>query len=149
MADSREHPTQASSHELTDPDWSRGVETEMGKTTTAEVSNAMVGLKKRFYGRGPTKAKTFINDNYIFCVLDGGLTQNEKTLLDAGEERLVRQYRLRFQEVMTEQTTEAVERITGCKVLSYHSQIVFGPTVGIEIFILDSEPPMAASGKSA
>jgi uncharacterized protein YbcI len=100
----------------------------------------MVGLKKKFYGRGPNKAKSFINDNYVFCVLEGGLTQNEKTLLDAGEEGLVRGYRLRFQEVMADQTTEAVERITGRRVLSYHSQILFDPTTGIEIFILDGEP---------
>ena len=127
MPNSREHPTQAASEELTEPDWTSGVDTESGSSITAEVSNAMVGLKKRFYGRGPTAAKSFINDNYVFCVLDGGLTQNEKTLVDAGEERLVRSYRLRFQEVMAEPTTEAVERITGRKVLSYHSQIVFEP----------------------
>lgn len=141
MEGSREHPRKASSEELTRPDWTKDVDTEHGNSVSAEVSNAMVGLKKQFYGRGPTKAKTFLNDNYVFCVLDGGLTQNELTLLDAGEERLVRQFRLRFQEVMTEQTTQAVERITGCKVLTYQSQILFDPAVGIEIFVLDAIPP--------
>ena len=140
MPDSREHPTQASSEELTEPDWTKGVEAEPGSSITAELSNAMVGLKKKFYGRGPNKAKTFINDNYVFCVLEGGLTPNEKTLLDAGEHRLVRQYRLRFQEVMAGPTTEAVERITSRKVLTYHSQILFEPTVAVEVFILDDEP---------
>ena len=137
---SPEHPTQAPSEELTEPDWTEGVETEHGSSMTAEVANAMVGLKKKFYGRGPEAAKAFINDNYVFCMLDGGLTQNEKTLLDAGEHRLVRKFRLRFQEVMKEPTTEAVERITGRKVLTYHSQIMFEPTVAIEIFVLDGEP---------
>lgn len=143
MPESFEHPTQARSEELTERDWTRGVEAEPGSSMTAEVSNAMVGLKKKFYGRGPTKAKAFINDNYVFCVLDGGLTQNEKTLLDAGEARLVRSYRLRFQEVMAEPTTEAVERITGRKVLTYNSQIMFDPTVVVEMFILDGEPAKA------
>ena len=105
----------------------------------------MVGLKKKFYGRGPDKAKAFINDNYVFCVLDGGLTQNEKTLLDADEHRLVRKFRLRFQEVMKAPTTEAVERITGRKVLTYHSQILFEPTVAIEIFVLDGKPTSSGS----
>lgn len=143
MPESFEHPTQAGSEELTERDWTGGVEAEPGSSMTAEVSNAMVGLKKKFYGRGPTKAKAFINDNYVFCVLDGGLTQNEKTLLDAGEARLVRSYRLRFQEVMAEPTTEAVERITGRKVLTYNSQIMFDPTVVVEMFILDGEPAKA------
>jgi uncharacterized protein YbcI len=141
MAGPGEHPTQASSEELTDPDWTDGVEVpHAGASITFQVSNAMVGLKKKFYGRGPTTAKTYINDNYVFCVLDGGLTQNERTLLDAGEEHLVRQYRLRFQEVMAEQTTEAMERITGRKVLTYHSQILFDPAIAVEMFVLDSPP---------
>jgi uncharacterized protein YbcI len=140
VSDSREHPTQATSDELTQPDWTRGVETESGSSITAEVSNAMVGLKKKFYGRGPDQAKSYVNDNYVFCVLNGGLTQNEKTLVDAGEERLVRSYRLRFQEVMAEQTMEAVAQITGRKVLTYHSQMLFDPATGIEIFVLDGKP---------
>jgi uncharacterized protein YbcI len=126
--------------ELTDHDWTKGVEVGNGPGMRVEISNAMVGLKKSFYGRGPTKAKTYINDNYVLCVLEGGLTKNEQTLLAAGEAHLVRQYRLRFQEVMADATTEAVERITGCKVVGYHSQIVFEPEHGFEIFVLDRPP---------
>src|SRR4051812_10734153 len=64
------------------------------------ISNALVGIKKNLYGKGPVKAKTYINDNYIFSVLEGGLTRNEETLIAAGEHRLVREYRLRFQETV-------------------------------------------------
>ena len=145
MAGLPEHPTQAPSEELTEPDWTADIDAEQGSSMTAQVSNAMVGLKKKFYGRGPEAAKSFINDNYVFCVLDGGLTPNEKTLLDAGEHRLVREYRLRFQEVMKDPTTEAVERITGRKVLTYHSQILFEPVYAIEIFVLDGEPSQSDS----
>jgi uncharacterized protein YbcI len=105
-----------------------------------DISNAMVGMKKQLYGKGPVKAKTFINDNIVFCVLEGGLTKNEETLVAAGEERLVRQFRLRFQEVVAETGHEIVERLTGCKVLTYHSQIVFNPDRAFEIFVLDREP---------
>jgi uncharacterized protein YbcI len=125
---------------LTDPDWIADVDTERGPGLRAEISNAMVGLKKEFYGKGPTKAKTYLNDNYVFCVLQGGLTRNEETLLAAGHHDLVRQYRLRFQEAMAAPTIEAVERITGRKVIGYHSQIVFEPEHGFEIFVLDAAP---------
>ena len=125
---------------LTEKEHRGGIEAETGKGINAQVSNAMVGLKKEFYGRGPTKAKTFINDNYVFCVLEGGLTRNEETLIAAGEEALVRSYRLRFQEVMRDATIDAIERITRRKVIGYHSQIVFSPEFGFEIFVLD-EPP--------
>ncbi len=106
----------------------------------AELANAMVGLKKQYYGKGPTKAKTYIEDNYVFCVLQGGLTRNEETLLAAGEATLVRQYRLRFQEAMADATTEAVGRLTGREVVGYHSQIVFDPEYAFEIFVLDGPP---------
>src|SRR5918997_3807937 len=125
---------------LTDPDWIRDVETERGPGLRAEISNAMVGLKKEFYGKGPMKAKTYLNDNYVLCVLQGGLTRNEETLLAAGHHDLVRQYRLRFQEAMAAPTIEAVERITGRKVVGYHSQIVFEPEHGFQIFVLDAAP---------
>jgi uncharacterized protein YbcI len=105
-----------------------------------DISNAMVGMKKQLYGKGPVKAKTFLNDNIVFCVLEGGLTKNEETLLAAGEERLVRDYRLRFQEAVAETGHEVIERLTGCKVLTYHSQIVFNPDRAFEIFVLDREP---------
>lgn len=132
-------PAEAASR-LTDPDWTADVETERRPGLLADVSNAMVGLKKEFYGKGPTKAKTYINDNYVLCVLQGGLTRNEETLLAAGQELLVREYRLRFQEAMADATTEAVERLTGCNVLGYHSQIVFNPEYAFEIFVLDRPP---------
>lgn len=103
----------------------------------AQISTAMVALKKQYYGRGPERAKTYLNDDYVFCVLEGGLTRNEETLLEAGEEHLIRQYRLRFQEAVSERTTAAVEEATGRRVLTYHSQIVFRPARAFEIFLLE------------
>lgn len=132
-------PAEAASR-LTDPDWTTGVDTERRPGLRAEISNAMVGLKKEFYGKGPTKAKTYINDNYVFCVLQGGITRNEETLLAAGQEHLVREFRLRFQEAMAAPTIEAIERLTRRKVIGYHSQIVFEPEHAFEIFVLDSPP---------
>jgi uncharacterized protein YbcI len=105
----------------------------------AAVANAMVGVKKQFYGRGPEAAKAYIEDDYIFVVLEGGLTRNEETLLAAGREDLVRQYRLAFQEVVGPTATGAVEELTGRRVIGYHSQIVFHPTRAFEIFVLEPE----------
>jgi uncharacterized protein YbcI len=146
LVDMAEEPNQAepesAASELIEPDWTKDVETETRPGMRSEISNAMVGLKKRFYGKGPTKAKTYINDNYVLCVLQGGLTRNEETLLAAGEANLVRQYRLRFQEVVADQLIAVVEQATGRKVLTYHSQILFHPARLFEIFLLD-EPPGA------
>jgi uncharacterized protein YbcI len=140
--DDTEGPGAEAADRLTERDWLRGVDSSgQHRSILAELSNAMVGLKKDFYGKGPTKAKTYINDIYVFCVLEGGLTRNEQVLLQSGQESLVREYRLRFQEAMAEATMEAVARITGRQVLTYHSQIVFDPDRAFEIFVLDEPPP--------
>ena len=138
MAD--EEKVHEDAERLTRPDWLKDVDSDQSagpRSVRAEVSNAMVGLKKDFYGKGPTKAKTFLNDNYVFCVMEGGLTRNEQTLVERGHEDLVRTYRLRFQEAMEEPTVEAIQRITGRSVIGYHSQIVFKPDRAFEIFVLD------------
>jgi uncharacterized protein YbcI len=105
----------------------------------AAVANAMVGLKKRYYGRGPEAAKAYVEDDYIFVVLEGGMTRNEETLLAAGKQDLVRQYRLTFQEVVGPTAIAAVEELTGRKVIGYHSQVTYDPFRGYEIFALEPE----------
>jgi uncharacterized protein YbcI len=102
-----------------------------------ELANAMVAMKKECYGRGPEAAKAWILDEYILVAMEGGLTRNEETLLRAGKHDLVRQYRLSFQETVAETCVASVERITGRKVLTYHSQIVFHPMRAFEIFVLE------------
>jgi uncharacterized protein YbcI len=105
----------------------------------AALANAMVGMKKQFYGRGPTAAKAWILDDYVFVALEGGLTRNEETMLADGKEDLVRTYRLSFQETMTSVVTQAVAEITGRRVLTYHSQIVFDPPRTFEVFVLEPQ----------
>jgi uncharacterized protein YbcI len=110
------------------------------------VANAMVGLKKKYYGRGPDGAKAWFLDDYVFVAMEGGLTPNEETLLADGKEDLVRAYRLSFEETMGAMTVGAVEALTGREVLTYHSQIVFGPPRSFEIFVLAPERSRDGAG---
>ncbi len=111
---------------------------ERGGSLRMALSNAMVGLKKQYYGKGPSRARAYLMDEYVLVVMEGGLTRSEETLLAAGQADLVRNYRLAFQETVTQTTTQAVEELTGRKVLSYHSQYVFLPTRAFELFALDA-----------
>ena len=117
------------------------VPSDDGGSVRAAIATAMVAMKKQYYGRGPTAAKAWILDDYVFVALEGGLTRNEETLLEDGKDDLVRRYRLSFQETMSEMTTGAVEELTGRKVLTYHSQIMFRPTRSFEIFVLGPDAP--------
>ena len=127
-------------------DWTAGVDVESAGSVRNAISNAMVAMKKRYYGKGPENARTYLNDTYVFCALEGGLTKNEQTLLAAGKDDLVRNYRLAFQEAMAAPATDAIEQITRRKVIGYHSQIVFDPTQVFEIFALDAPPACLGNG---
>ena len=110
----------------------------------AAISREMVRLKAQYFGKGATEVKTYVCDDWVFCVLKGGMTRVEHTLLQHGEERLVRQVRLRFQENMDESFMGAVARLTGRRVLTYQSQVLFDPDFTIEIFLLG--PPDLPGG---
>jgi uncharacterized protein YbcI len=110
-----------------------------GGSVRTALANAMVGMKKQYYGRGPTAAKAWLLDDYVFVAMEGGLTRNEETLLADGKQDLVRTYRLAFQEAVGPSVTTAVEDILGRKVLTYHSQVVFDPPRTFEIFVLAPE----------
>jgi uncharacterized protein YbcI len=102
----------------------------------AAVSNAVVGILSECYGRGPTKAKSYAFDNFILCVLEDFLTTVERTLVDRGEEELVRSVRLAFQESVSNRFKDAVAEAVGRNVVAYHSQVTFDPPMGFEIFVL-------------
>ena len=104
---------------------------------SAAISNAIVAIFSECYGRGPTRAKTFIVDNYVFTVMEDVLTTVEETLVNCHREELVRQVRQTFQTAMTHRFTGAVEEIVGRKVVTYQSQITFHPPMGFEIFVLE------------
>lgn len=114
---------------------------EPGGSLRAALANAMVGLKKQYYGRGPTAAKAWLLDDYVFVALEGGLTRNEETMLADGKHDEVRRFRLSFQETVGATAMNAVAELTGRKVLTYHSQIVFEPARTFEIFVLEPEQP--------
>ena len=103
----------------------------------AEVSNAIVGVLAECYGRGPTKAKSYIFDNYVLTVLEDFLTTVERTLVENGKESLVREVRLTFQQAVAQRFTNAVSAVVGREVLTYHSQVTFNPPRGFEIFVLE------------
>jgi uncharacterized protein YbcI len=138
MSDEQQNPMGTLSRELVEEAGGKMPQEPGGSVRTA-LANAMVGMKKQLYGRGPTAAKAWILDDYVFVAMEGGLTRNEETLLDDDKEDMVRSYRLSFQETVGPKVMAAVEELVGRKVLTYHSQIVFHPPRTFEIFVLEPE----------
>ncbi len=109
---------------------------EISGDVLGAISREMVRLKAEHYGKGATEAKTYVCDDWLFCVLKGGMTTVEQTLLEHGDQDLVRQVRLRFQENMDDSFMGVVARLTGRQVLAYQSQVLFNPDFAVEIFLL-------------
>ena len=105
----------------------------------ADVSNGIVQIFSECYGRGPTKAKSYQFDNYVITVLEEVFTTVEETLIHNGEQDLVRKVRLTFQEAVADRFTRTVAEAMGREVVSYHSQVIFEPPTGFEVFILAPE----------
>lgn len=125
-----------------------------GEVLTA-ISDGIVGLLKEFYGHGPSRAKSYYQGDLVVCLLRGGYSRVEQTLLDGGRGPAVIQQRMEFQEVMRDRFTRVIEDATGRPVIGFMSGNQQHPDLMCEVFILgptdlvDEHEVDRASGGSA
>ena len=101
-----------------------------------EISDGLVALLKDYYGRGPDRTKTYFNDDLVVCLLRGGFTRVEQTLLEEGHGDDVIRQRMVFQQVMRERFEQVVERATGRRVIGFMSGNQQDPDMICEVFVL-------------
>lgn len=106
-----------------------------GDALTA-ISEGIVALLKEYYGRGPTRAKSYYEDDLVVCLLRGGFTRVEQTLLAGGRGTSVIQQRMDFQEVMRERFQAVIEQATGRPVIGFMSGNQQDPDIMCEVFVL-------------
>jgi uncharacterized protein YbcI len=101
------------------------------------ISDAFVQLHRRSLGKGPTKAKTYVLDDMVLCVLEGGELTIEKTLRERGNSTLVHEVRGALHAAVSDECRAIIERETGRRVKTVLSQ--FDPDRDIEckVVILD------------
>ena len=106
------------------------------------ISQAIVAILREHYGRGPMKAKTYVNDDLVVVVMRGsGFTPLEQTIMDDdGAERVVAM-RHEFQRVMAERYKQTITELTGRKVLAFLSQAHVEPDITVEMFFVDGPLP--------
>jgi uncharacterized protein YbcI len=117
----------------------RGPSHASGDVRTA-ISDGIVALLKEFYGRGPDKAKTYVNGDLVVCLLRGGFTRVEQTLREGGHGDDVIRQRMAFQDVMRERFERVVEEATGRSVVGFMSGNQQDPDMICEVFVLDQNP---------
>ena len=107
-----------------------------GGATRTAISEGIVALLKDYYGVGPTQAKTYIDDDLVVCLLRGGFTRVERTLLEGGRTAAVIEQRMAFQEVMRPRFVAVVEGATGREVVGFMSGNQQDPDMLCEVFVL-------------
>lgn len=100
------------------------------------ISDGLVALIKEFYGRGPTQAKSYYQDDLVVCILRGGYTQVEQTLRDGGRGSAVIEQRMQFQDLMRKRFEGVIEEATGRAVIGFMSGNQQDPDLMCEVFVL-------------
>src|SRR3954452_22910800 len=118
---------------------------DRGKMAAA-VSNAILRIHSEHYGRGASRARTVMGADYVICFMEDIYTPVERTLIEAGRFPAVQETRSAFQETMREKFSEAVEELTGRKVIGFLSQVHVDPDLSVETFILE---PLGSETDSA
>ena len=108
------------------------------------ISDAIVRVSADFIGRGPTRAKTYLNQHIVFCVMQDTLTRGERSLVADGDAESVREMRRRFQDAMRRHVCAAIESLTDRKVVSFLSDNDVESEMAIEVFVLDG--PISENG---
>ena len=106
-----------------------------GDVLTA-ISDGMVALLKEFYGRGPSRAKSYYQDDLVVCLLRGGFSQVEQTLLEGGRGSAVISQRMEFQDLMRDRFEAVIKAATGRDGIGFMSGNQQGPDIMCEVFIL-------------
>ncbi|AMA72490.1 hypothetical protein ACH33_06245 [Aneurinibacillus sp. XH2] len=106
----------------------------------ATISEAYIKFLREILGRGPRETKTYIIKDMVIIRLKEVLTQEEKTLVKIERGKpLVKEMRRILRESHSVETEEMISRITGCQVISSHSDISTKLGEQVELFILDCD----------
>src|SRR2546423_11670284 len=89
----------------------------------AAIGRGLARLHTEYYGKGPTEARTYMLNDTVICILEGGFTTVERTLIDEGNAQAVHQIRRSFPAAMEEPFTTVVEAPNGRTMMAYMSHI--------------------------
>ena len=104
----------------------------------AEISNALIQFEKDYMGRGPQETKAFVIEDMVLVRLKGVLTPAEQQLAKNSEGmNLIKQVRSNLLEQGKVLLKEVIEKISGIKVISLHTDISTKTGERLIIFILN------------
>lgn len=115
----------------------------------SEISTTFVQLLKEHADRGPTKCRTYIDDDLVIVLMRGGFSRLENTLFEDGKFLDVRAMRHALQDTMEGRFTEVIESLTGRQVAAFMSATHQRPDLQMEVFVLDGGPDPSSVNPTA
>ena len=108
-----------------------------GGSLAATITKSVVAVYREHTGRGPTKARTFLNEGLINVLLEDMMTTAEGQLIEKGEQDFVLDLRRKFQLTMRDDLVGAVEQASGRRVLAFMSDSTLEPDMALESFVVE------------
>jgi len=102
----------------------------------AAISTLAVRMFGQYTGRGPSKARTFTDNDTVIVVLQDMLTMGELTLVGNDRAELVLATRKIFQDIMSAELVAGVEQILERRVIAFLSSNHIDPDIAIGAFFL-------------
>jgi uncharacterized protein YbcI len=134
-------------HHEEPPNVESGVTAQDRGAVVSRLSRDIVQVYARMFGRGPVKARSYVQRDFALCVLEEIFTIAECTLIDAGFAGHVKETRHRFHEALREEFVAVAERVTGRGVRVFISQVDVECGVATELFLF--EPQQAGANGPA
>ena len=109
-----------------------------------ELANGIVRFYADKFGRGPTQARSYVEDTHATVILGDVQTTVERTLTAHGHDVLVREMRRCVKAAFRDEIVAVVEQVTGRQVVAMHSDHDPGTNTSAYIFLFaepDSEGP--------
>ena len=134
MSQTQSHPPSAETHP--DGDGRLG----------AAISDALVAIVRDAVGRGPQRARTFVHDDVIICLLHETMTPLERTLHAEQRDDTVQEVRDVLHAALAPQAQERVEALTGRAVVATLADHHRDPDAGVFVFLLQPVTESARAG---
>jgi uncharacterized protein YbcI len=109
-----------------------------------EITRSVVRLHKEYIGQGPTKARTYIGEDLVVCVLERGFSKAERTLLEHGRAGAVVHQRQALDEALRQPLSDTIEHLIERRVVGVTSAVQPDGELSTVVFLL--EPARSARG---
>ena len=102
-----------------------------------EITRSVVGLYKEYLGHGPTQARTYMGKDLVVCVLQGGFSRAERTLVEHGRTGAVINQRRAIEDTLRQPLSDTIERLVERRVVGFTSAVQPDGELSTVVFLLE------------